>query len=411
MKKTVKIITLSLLTASFLNASGYRIPEQSPNSTALSGAYLANANGADSSYFNPANMAFNDNQNQFLGALSYIGLASIRYKDTQNPAFNSKSKKENIIIPHLFFTSKESKRWRYGISVTIPGGLAKRWDSPYAKAVAQEFSLKVVEINPVLSYKVSDKFAVGAGLRVIHSEGVVKSDATDIGVPAKRDMKADTIEYGYNLALTYKPNKNLNLAATYRSHVGLNHEGNAKLYLSGTKLYDGGASVEVPLPAVVAVALSYDFGLTIVEIEYDKTMWSKYKALDFEFKDNVPLALKSAYDDPKPRNWKDTDAYRIGITHRYSDKLTLMGGFAIDENPANTKYLGFELPDSDAKIYSAGFSYKYSDKLSFGASILYDKKEKRTLSQGRTASNPLALEGTFSNASATLITVGISYNY
>ncbi len=406
-----KIITLSLLSATILLASAYRLPEQSPNSTALGGAYLANANGADSAYFNPANMAFNADKNQITAALTYVGLAKIKYTDAQNPAFNSESKKENIVIPHLFFTSQEYNGFRYGLSLTVPGGLSKKWSSPYAKAVSQEFTLKILEFNPVLSYKITDQFAVGAGARIIYSKGVVKSDATAIGIPAKRDMEADTTEYGYNVALTYKPVKNLNLAASYRSNVDLNHEGNAKLYLSGTKLYDGGASVEVPLPAIAAVALSYDFGATTVELEYDKTMWSKYKALDFEFKDNVPLALKAAFDDPKLREWKDTNAYRIGLTHHYNNKLTLMGGFALDENPANSKYLGFELPDSDATIYSAGFDYKYSKSVSFGASVLYDKKDKRSVSQGRSTANPLAIEGTFDNASATLVTVGVSYSY
>ncbi len=407
----IKTTLLSISASSLLLASAYRLPEQSPNSTALSGAYLANANGADSSYFNPANMAFNEDKNLFLGALTYVNLAKIKYTDSQNPAFNSESKEENLFIPHLFFASKDYDGFRYGISLTVPGGLSKRWDSPYAKASAEEFTLEIIEINPVVSYKVNDQFAVGGGARVIYSKGIVKSDATAIGVPAKRDMEADTIEYGYNLALTYKPIQNLNIAASYRSNIDLKEEGNAKLYLSGTKLYDGGANVTVPLPAVAAVAFSYDFGSTVLEFEYDKTMWSEYKALDFEFKDNVPLALKAAFDDPKPREWKDTDAFRIGVTHQYSDKLTLLGGFAIDENPANDKYLGFELPDSDAMIYSGGFNYKYSEQLSFGASVLYDKKDSRNVSQGRSAADPLAIEGEFKDASALLVTVGASYSY
>ncbi len=407
----IKTTLLSICASSALFSSAYRLPEQSPRSTALSGAYLANAGGADTSYFNPANMAFNDNKNISSAALTYVSLAKIKYTDDQNPAFNSESKKEDLFIPHLFFSSKEYDGFRYGISLTVPGGLSKRWDSPYAKASAQEFTLKIIEINPVVSYQVNDKFAIGGGARVIYSEGIVKSDATAIGIPAKRDMQADTIEYGYNLALTYKPIRNLNIAASYRSNIDLKEEGNAKLYLSGTKLYDGGANVTVPLPAVAAVALSYDLGSTVLEFEYDKTMWSEYKALDFEFNDNVPLALKAAFDDPKPREWKDTNAFRVGITHRYNDKLTLLGGFAVDENPADSRYLGFELPDSDAKIYSGGFEYKYSDQLSFAAAVLYDDKESRAISQGRSAADPLAIEGEFKDASALLVTVGASYSY
>ncbi len=405
-----KIVTLSLAATTLLFGSAYRLPEGSINSTALSGAYISNAHGADSSYYNPANMVFNEDKNELEAALTYINLSKIKYTDAQNPAFNSTSKSENIFAPMLFFSSKDYNNLRYGFAVTVPGGLRKRWESPYAKAFAKEFELKIVEFNPSIAYKISDQFAVGAGVRAVYSDGVVKSDATDISKPAIRDMKADTTEFGYNVALTYKLDQASTFSATYRSNVDLNHEGNAKLYLSGTKLYDGGASVEVPLPAVLALAFSYNFDKTTVELEWDKTYWSEYKKLDFEFKDKVPTALKAAFDDPKEREWKDTNAFRLGITHRYSDKLTLMASIAKDDNPAPDRNLGFELPDSDAMIYAGGFSYKVSDKLSFGASILYDKKDSRSVNQ-RSTSNPAGIYGEFKDASATLITTGVRYAF
>ncbi|MES9958202.1 MAG: hypothetical protein ABW120_00385 [Sedimenticola sp.] len=45
---------IALLTTGQAHAGGYKIPEQSVNSTALSAAYVANAQGPDSSYYNPA---------------------------------------------------------------------------------------------------------------------------------------------------------------------------------------------------------------------------------------------------------------------------------------------------------------------------------------------------------------------
>ncbi len=405
-----KIVLLSTLTSTLLLASGYRLPESSINSTALAGAYTANANGADSAYYNPANMVFNSDAN-FEADLTYINLAKIKYKDRQLAQFNSESKEENLFAPSLFYSSSNQNNFRYGLSINVPGGLSKRWDSAYAKASAEEFSLKIVEFNPSVAYKIDDSFAIGGGVRAIYSEGVVKSDATALKKPVIRDMEADTTEFGYNLALTYRPDPAFSISTTYRSKVDLKHEGNAKLYLSGTKLYDGGASIKIPLPAVITLASSFKLNNTTFEAQWDKTKWSDYKALDFEFKDNVPLALKAAFDDPKPRNWKDTDAFRLGITHQYNQNLTLMAGFALDQNPANSKYLGFELPDSDATIYSGGFRYKYSKDLEFGASILYDKKDDRSVSEGRDKANPLAIEGKFSDASALLVTTGFSYHY
>jgi len=401
-----KVVFLSFITSSLIFASGYRLPETSVSSTALSGAYVANSKGADSSYYNPANMVFNENIDQAEADLTYIHLSSIKYKDNTNPLKNSSSKSENLYAPSVFFSSKAYNNYRFGLSLVVPGGLSKRWDDPYAKLFAKEFTLKIVEFNPTVAYKVNDKFAVGAGVRVIYSEGIVKSDGLVPGTTTRirRDMEADTTEFGYNIAATYKPSKKATLSATYRSNVDLKEEGNAKLYLSGTKLYDGGASVTVPLPAVASLAFSYDFGKTTVEFEYDKTYWSKYEKLDFEFVDSVPRALKSPFDDPKPRQWKDTNAYRIGITHKYNSKLTLMASLAKDENPEPEKNVGFELPDSDAMIYGAGFKYKYNKKMTVGAAVLYDKKDERKVKND-------TIDGEFNDASALLITFGASYKF
>ena len=407
-----KIVTLSLFSATALLASAYRLPESSVHSTALSGAYVANAQGADTTYYNPANMVFNANRNQIEGALTYINLSEVKYTDKRGALFSGHTEQENLFAPSLFFSSKAYDGFRFGMSVNVPGGLSKKWKTPYQELFAKEFTLKIIEFAPSVAYKVSDQFAVGGGVRVVYSEGIVKSDGMPVTVksggavnkPAARDMEADTIEYGYNLALTYKPVENLNIAATYRSNINLNHEGNAKLYLSGTKLYDGGASVEVPLPAVASLAFSYNYNATTVELEWDRTFWSEYKALDFQFKDSVPAALQAAYDAPQPRNWNDTDAYRIGITHQLNDTVTLMGGVALDENPAPDKYLGFELPDSDATILSAGLLYKYNPNTTFGLSLLYDSKDTRTVQND-------IINGTFKDASATLVTAGVAYNY
>ncbi len=410
-----KTTALSLLTSSMLFASGYRLPESSMNATALAAAYVANAHGADTAYYNPANMVFNDNANQIEGDLTYINLSKITYTDSQAARaalLNSQSGAENLFAPSFFYTSKDYDGIRYGFSMTVPGGLSKKWGSAFAKLFAEEFTLKIIEFNPVMAYKVNDQFSIGGGLRMIYSEGIVKSDGTTITAlsgglinkPAGRDMEADTIEYGYNLALTYKPVSPLTIAATYRSNVDINEEGNAKLYLSGTKLYDGGASVEVPLPAVAALALSYDFDGTVLELEYDRTFWSTYKTLDFQFKDTVPLALQAAFDAPKQRNWQDTNAFRVGITHQVNKKLTIMGAVAVDENPAPEENIGFELPDSDATLFSGGVRYKYSDAIEIGASILYDSKDERRVQNAE-------IDGTFKDAAALLISTGISYKF
>jgi len=50
-----KLLLASAVAATSLMAAGYKIPEQSLNSTALAGAYVSNTSAADAAYYNPAN--------------------------------------------------------------------------------------------------------------------------------------------------------------------------------------------------------------------------------------------------------------------------------------------------------------------------------------------------------------------
>lgn len=408
MKQTARVVTLLSLSAATLLASGYRIPEQSLNSVALSAAYVAGANGADASYYNPANMSFMAQGAYTEMALTYINLPKVNYTDAV-ASRNGDSKEEKFLMPNLHYVSPMVGNWRYGLSITAPAGLSKRWDESYAKTFAEEFTLKVIEVNPTVSYKVSDQFSLGFGLRGVYTDGVVKSNGVVAAGPitASRDLTGDSIDFGYNLAVSYKPVNDLTLSATYRSKVDLTVKGDAILTRTGLATpYNGGASVTIPLPASLALATAYTMDKTTVEFVYERTYWSSYKDLDFNY-DTVlsDPVLYAAFDASKPKNWKDVNAYRIGISHQWSDTLKLMAGFAIDKTPVPSSTLGFELPDSDAKLYSVGFEYKVTQNLKMGLAYLYDDKEERS------ATNSAGVNGKFTDSAAHLLTASFKYKF
>jgi long-chain fatty acid transport protein len=423
MKNYAKVAGLLSLSAATLFGAGYKIPEQSLNGMALSAAYVANARGADASYYNPANMAFSPSGADMEIDLTYIELSKVKYADSPtNPSVVSSdatSNSEQFFVPTFHYMSSFVNNWRFGLSLVAPGGLSKRWKDAYAKATAQEFTLKVFELNPTASYKINDKFAIGFGLRGVYSDGVVKSDARDsLGATApSRNLSGDSIDYGYNLALSYRPLSNLTLSTTYRSKVDLTIKGKADLiYLgTGTNLHDIDSSVTIPLPAALNLAVAYTYSKTTFEFVYEKTYWSAYDKLDFDYGVALstaggPVSADSVFNAPRDKNWKDTNTYRIGVTHQYNDKLKLMAGFAIDKSPVPSDTLGFELPDSDAKLYSAGFEYKINDKLKVGLAYLYDDKKSRTVDNA-TGATSTAPSGTFTNTSAQLVTASFKYRF
>jgi len=417
MGKLAKGLTLSVVASSVVMAGGYKIPEQSLNSMAKSGANVAYTTGADTNYDNPANMSFMDGSKSYVeGGLTLVRLPSNVYT---LGLLSGKSETENIPIPYFHYVSEAMGDFRWGVSLVVPGGLTKRWETPFQKAFVEEFTLKIIELNPNIAYKIADNLSVGAGVRLIYSEGIVKSNSADAnainpGFPsASRDMEGDTIEFGYNLALTYKPTSDINMAVTYRSNIDLKQEGTAKLFVNAinptANFYDGDASVTVPLPAALNLAISKTWNDTFtLEFNYERTYWSTYETLDFQYATALPV-----FDAPIIKNWKDTNTFRLGATIKMDNKITMMLGFAIDESPVPVETLGFETPDTDAKIYSMGFSYQQTENLSWGLAFLYDDKEPISIVPGTTITNNpvLANGGRFSGGGAYLTTVGMAYEF
>ena len=403
----MRTVVTSMVTATVLMASAYKIPEQSTRSMALSAAYVAGADSADASYFNPANMSWVEGNALLEAGLTYIHLPEIEYRGSVAgvPA-DDNSKTEDFLLPYFHYVSPKVGNFRFGLSLVEPGGLSKKWDGVVQKMYAEEFTLKIVELNPTVSYAVTPKFSIGGGLRLIYSDGKVKLFRKDAYA---ENMEGDTIEFGYNLALSYKPKPETTLSLTYRSNVDLNLEGSSTGFIAvGSNplpYYDTTGGVSVPLPATLALAAAHTFGKTRVELVYERTYWSEYEKLDFHFTNPV---VDAVFGTPIDKDWSDTNTFRIGITHKLDEKWTLMAGYAYDETPIPEKTVSFELPDSDANIFSIGAIMQINKDFEAGFSLLYDHKDERTI---HTPPNEKGIEGTFSEGGAIITNISIGYRF
>ncbi|WP_415397482.1 OmpP1/FadL family transporter [Sulfurimonas sp. CS5] len=406
-----RVVLLSLIASSMLMAGGYKIPETSLNGVALGAANIAHNKSADAAYYNPANMVFMEDKNHMELDLTYIGLEQINFKGssttslgttTNNVDINSKS--ESFLVPTVHYVSGKAGETRIGLSITSPGGLSKRWDEQPAMGKAEEFTLKIIEINPTVAIPINDKVAVAFGFRIVHSEGVVK--ATPALNVAYQDMTGDSIDYGYNLALAYKPTSELEMAFTYRSQVNLTEDGTADLKYPSPSIngsYD--TSVNIPLPAFASLALAYTLpSKTTIEFVYERNMWSAYKELNFEYTDATAEAV---FGTAKPKNWKDTNTFRLGITQEL-DSMTLMAGMVYDETPVPDETISYELPDSNSFSVSLGGRYQVNDKVEVGLAALYSMRQSRSVNNENANDT---VTGEFSNGNVLMISTGITYKF
>jgi len=404
-----KVIALSVVATGLLFANGYKIPEQSLSGMALSAANVANAHGADANYYNPANMVFNEDKNSYEFLLTYIHLPKVTFEDkTNNAKYSSKS--ENFLIPQFHFTSKDYDGWRWGFSLTAPAGLSKEWDDAIPKASAKEFTLKTYELNPTIAKKINDNLSIAFGVRAVKSKGVVQFEKTGL---YSLYLTGDSIDYGWNAALTYKFDDTLKTAVTYRSKVDLTIKGDADGFYSKYLLthnvadlttltsFNTSAKVSIPIPAALNIAVAKTFNKTTVELVFERTFWSSYKNLDFDYDNAI---IEANFGQAKPKDWKDVNTYRIGLTHQCTEKLTAMLGYSYDNTPVPDSTVDFSLPDSDKHIFSGGIKFKMSDRMSLGFSALYAKQKERSATVGTST-------GTFKDGGAFLMAFGMDYSF
>lgn len=398
------IVVLSMEPAAF--AAGYQIPNQSTRAVGIAGATIAFTTGPDASYYNPANMSYLDDVWMLETSLTLLYLPSIEYTDNRSPFFDGSSESEMFYLPLLHVASKDFNNFRFGFSLTYPYGLSKQWDETYPAATAKEFSLDVIEANPTFSYGIGDILSFGGGVRFIYSEGTVEN-----GIPGlSRKITGDDLQVGYNIAATYRPLTQWRLAATYRSEVNMDIEGDAAMVAGVGEIpvasYNGSGSLDVTLPAVLSLATSYTIAAFVVEVAWNRTFWSAVENFDFQYEQSFLGTPFDGFDRPLMKNWDDSDALRFGLTWSVSETVDTTFGFAIDETPVQENTLGFELPDSDAYMYTTGVQYAYSDSLTLGLSYMYHHTRSRSVSGDSVAGLP-GIEGTFKGGGAHAVNIGV----
>ena len=413
-----KYIGVCLAACCCLNAAGFKIPEQSGDSIALLNSNVATSFGPDAAYNNPANMIFLGGGHYLESSLTYLRMSKTKYRHYNGDKLTSK--RANALVPTFHFVTPQFDDWRFGLSVVVPAGMSMRWDENLPKATSKKFDLKVIEVNPSVAYVLTDNIALGFGLRAVYARGEAVQEVSG-ALPASQDIKGDRINFGYNAAITYKPTSNLRLAATYRSKVNMNLKGDTDIsapahprgaFPSGS--YSGSAKLSVPLPASLNLALSYKIANTTLLFDFERTYWSAWKELDFNYPGASAAHYRNpffaAFDASKKRDWKDSNAYRIGVAHDATDKLRLMGAITFDEAASRADTTGFDLPDTKAVIYAAGFNYKFTDALELGASYFYQDRKARDVSYYSNAQG-LYPNGKFERGNAQAINLNVKYKF
>ncbi len=416
MKKIILSLA-SLLLVSSAFAGGYRISLQGQRQLAMghTGVAVIGQN-AESIFFNPANGVFLKDKWSFSGGVNYL-TSTTRF---QNTLYNWQAETTNVGTPfYVYGNYKFSDKLAFGIAVYSPYGSSVKWEDDWVGShLVNNIKLQAIYVQPTLSYKITDDISVGAGLIYVNggvtfNRNLSRNMTNEAGERSDITIEAQGVTaFGYNVGFTAKLDSFVTFGANYRSHIDMKAAGgtatfgNLPSFMQGT-FTDGKFSATLPLPAELTLGFSYkitDQWLAAVDVNH--TFWNKYKSLDIDF-ENPALP-----DSQNPRNYKNTNTYRVGIQYKPSDKFSVRAGGYFDESPVQNGYFAPETPRNNSIAGTLGFTYQVTPKLGIdvGANFVHFKEVDNSYDYYQEDGNPVSFGGTYRSA-ATSIGVGVSYNF
>jgi len=339
-------------------ASGYST--DSTSTSGLGNAYAGSVTGVhdvSDMFFNPSVTAGIE-KNEFIASMTYIKLDI----DSDGSAGNfsgggsvsggdSRNAGSNNFIPAFYLATPINDKATFNLAVTSPFGLSTKYDSTWAgRYRAVESSISNVNFNPSVSYKLSDKLSVGAGVVAGYYQATLTKAVFTGGNDATGKLSGSDWGYGYNLGANYKFNDQLKVGIGYRSKIDYNLSGTTKVADLG--LYSD-FNAKTATPESLTIGAAYKI-TPKVELAYDTTWtrWSRLKSLV------VTAHQNSALNDTTTFNWHDSFLHSVGANFTINDKTLIRTGLAYEKDAVTDANRGPRVPGGDRVWTTLGFNQK-----------------------------------------------------
>ncbi|MFW8695095.1 OmpP1/FadL family transporter, partial [Mesorhizobium japonicum] len=112
------------------------------------------------------------------------GGAGLRYASTHIRQVRGRSSGRNkgdlvplTAVPFGFYTNTLNEQWAVGLGVYAPFGLVADYEKGFqGKAFGSNSAVKVITVQPTVSYAFNDKFSIGFGPTFNRVTGTLESD-------------------------------------------------------------------------------------------------------------------------------------------------------------------------------------------------------------------------------------------
>lgn len=428
MKTNLKIVTGSLasvLLALSGNAqsSGFALIEQS--GSGLGNAYAggaASAEDASTVFFNPAGMSRLEGK-QVVAVIHVID-PSVTFTDGGSTAVTAPAPRplgtsgvdagSLAFVPNGYFTMEVNPKMHFGIGVNVPFGLETDYPAGWiGRFQALKSSIETLNVNPSLSYQVSDTISIGAGINYQKVEAELTS-ARNLGASeGLTTLQGNDDAWGYNFGVLMDLPTGGRLGVAYRSSIDYTLEGTVAVTNAAGVLLAAPTAITADLETPDTLSLSYFQALNDkwdVMADISRTGWSSFQEL------RIKVASSGATLQVTPENWSDTWRYSVGANYHYDEKWLARLGVAFDQAPVSDVDRTARIPDNDRTWLALGGQYKpnKASAIDFGYAHLFVKDSTINNNTGAAGTPSPAtvgnLVGTYNN-SVDIVSVQYTYGF
>ncbi|MFN2202624.1 MAG: OmpP1/FadL family transporter [Caldilineaceae bacterium] len=398
---TVVVAAISASTADLCSASGFRIPGLTVTGLSLSEALVANRDEVGALPYNPAAMSFHDEPSVSVGTI-VVNPTSSATPDGGSGRVDA-NPDSPFVVPHLYAMIPVSERVAFGVNVVVPFGLETNWrnatfpafSGPLAAFEPTKTALEMLNINPNVSYRLSENFSVAIGMDYYYVP-----DATSNSQGALLSGDGDSLTW--NVALLYSLGS-WTLGLSYLAPVNVQIDGSFDARSSlGFKV---NTETELAFPGTLQVGARYQVSGNLgLEFDVDRTSWSKFQDIVVVSKDWIPgTGIEAGSELARTtNNWDDTYSFHAGGTYQLTNTVQLRGGYTFEQDPQPESYYSPRYPNAQRHIFNTGIKYA-TKRWQIEGALLYAKWKDRDVYNdapyvGGDANGTTAFNGRYENS-------------
>ena len=415
MKKLCWTAASVALTGFSAFGAGFALYEGSASGTALGGAVMGKAVDASALFYNPATMS------DFTNVVVTVGF--VTEHPTADTAINGhhgrKMDPGAFMLPHTYAVVPLPYDFSFGLGFAPEFGLGTHYNPDWEMAWnTRSTFVEGLTLNPNISYRITDKWSVAAGIRLLYfefdqySHPQAVSDGNYYG-SMRNHLKGDNgfTDWGWELSTRYRFTDTISAGVLYKSYIdtkvkGYNHtrvrsrdysaaeaqaaaaarkqltdmglvpgvqpwdvyyaqaiqRANAQAHQmvdssldSAARGNTGDAHADIRLPQSLTIGGNWDVTDTVhLGSALTWTEWSSMPEINF----HLPSGVKTT-----KLNWHDV--YRIGFggAWDFHENFTLLGSYVYDMDPCSHRRNDGStmLPPGDRHIGTIGLQWHYGN--------------------------------------------------